>query len=68
MLFRSDLTQPIAAGVIRAEDVVGDLADLCAGRVRGRASGSEITLFKSVGTALEDLVAARLVHRLVAAG
>lgn len=62
-----DLTQPIAAGVIAAGDVVGELADLCAGRVRGRASGGEITLFKSVGTALEDLVAARLVAKLAAA-
>lgn len=60
-----DLTQPIAAGVIAEADVAADLADLCAGRHRGRASGAEITLFKSVGTALEDLVAARLVHRLV---
>ncbi len=62
-----DLTQPIAAGLIREGDVAADLADLCAGRHRGRASGSEITLFKSVGTALEDLVAARLVHGLVTA-
>jgi len=56
-----DLTQPIAAGVLRPEDVVGDLADLCRGRVAGRGADEEITLFKSVGTALEDLVAARLV-------
>lgn len=62
-----DLTQPIAAGVIGEGDVAADLADLCTGRHRGRASASEITLFKSVGTALEDLVAARLVHGLVTA-
>ena len=62
-----DLTQPIAAGVIGEADVVADLADLCSGRHRGRASGAEISLFKSVGTALEDLVTARLVHRLVSA-
>ena len=58
-----DLTQPIANGTLKPEDVVGDLADLCRGRVAGRASAEEITLFKSVGTALEDLVAARLVWR-----
>ena len=61
-----DLTQPIAAGVIRPEDVIADLADLCTGRARGRAAADDITLFKSVGTALEDLVAARLVWRLTA--
>lgn len=57
-----DLTGPIAAGVITAEDVRGSLADLCAGRVAGRASDDDITVFKSVGTALADLAAAALVH------
>ncbi len=57
-----DLTQPIAAGVIRAEDVAGELAGLCRGTETGRGGDDEITLFKSVGTALEDLVAARLVR------
>jgi len=61
-----DITQPIEAGVIRAEDIAGDLFDLTASRSRGRTSASEITLFKSVGTALEDLVAARLVWKLTA--
>ena len=61
-----DLTQPIAAGILAPEAIVGELAELCRGTVGGRASDEEITLFKSVGTALEDLVAARLVHRAVA--
>lgn len=61
-----DITQPIERGVIGADDIVGDLFDLTAGRTRGRASASEITLFKSVGTALEDLVTARLVWKLTA--
>ena len=55
-----DLLDPIAAGVISEDDVKGDLADLCRGEVAGRRSDEEITLFKSVGTALEDLVAAKL--------
>ncbi|TBW41215.1 ornithine cyclodeaminase family protein [Siculibacillus lacustris] len=62
-----DLVQPITEGRITAADVVGDLADLCRGTVAGRGGAEEITLFKSVGTALEDLVAARLVWRRVAA-
>lgn len=56
-----DLVQPIAAGVLSADDIAGDLADLCSGAVPGRASDTERTLFKSVGTALEDLAAAELV-------
>lgn len=62
-----DIVQPIASGVLRAEAIVGDLADLCRGEVAGRGARDEITLFKSVGTALEDLVAARFVHRAITA-
>jgi ornithine cyclodeaminase len=57
-----DLTGPIAAGVIIPDDIQGSLADLCAGRVTGRSSADEITVFKSVGTALADLAAAAMVH------
>lgn len=56
-----DLVQPIASGAIAREHVLAELADLCAGRHGGRRSDDEITLFKSVGTALEDLAAARRV-------
>jgi ornithine cyclodeaminase/alanine dehydrogenase-like protein (mu-crystallin family) len=55
-----DLILPFQAGVRRESDVVGDLFDLCRGKVQGRRSEGEITLFKSVGTALEDLAAATL--------
>jgi ornithine cyclodeaminase len=41
--------------------VVGELAQLLRGDVVGRRTPQDITLFKSVGTALEDLAAARLV-------
>lgn len=57
-----DLVQPIAAGVITREHVRAELADLVVGRHPGRRRAEEITVFKSVGTALEDLCAARLVH------
>jgi ornithine cyclodeaminase len=56
-----DLVQAIAAGAIAREHVRAELADLCAGRHPGRTRDDEVTLFKSVGTALEDLCAARLV-------
>lgn len=52
---------PISEGRLREADVVGDLSELCAGTVAGRGGDEEITLFKSVGTALADLAAARLV-------
>lgn len=56
-----DLIQAIAAGAIRAGDIQADLATLCRGRHQGRKHHDDLTLFKSVGTALEDLAAARLV-------
>jgi alanine dehydrogenase len=55
-----DLLQPLKAGIIQESDVAADLADLCKGRHPGRTSADEITLFKSVGTAIEDLAAAKL--------
>ena len=56
-----DIVQPIAAGVIDAADIAGDLFDLCRDMAPGRRSDDEITLFKSVGSAIEDLAAAILV-------
>jgi ornithine cyclodeaminase/alanine dehydrogenase-like protein (mu-crystallin family) len=58
-----DVVEPIRAGVLNRSDVRAELAELCRGDRPGRASAAEITLFKSVGTALEDLAAARMVHR-----
>ncbi|MEO1090843.1 MAG: ornithine cyclodeaminase family protein [Pseudomonadota bacterium] len=58
-----DVLQAIAAGRFSSERIAGDLAELCKGQVRGRGDQHEITLFKSVGTALEDLAAAELVVR-----
>lgn len=55
-----DIVQPIASGVITEKSVAGDLAELTQGRVAGRRFYDQITLFKSVGTALEDLAAAIL--------
>jgi alanine dehydrogenase len=56
-----DLTQPLERGVIARSHVLGELAQLLRGEVAGRSGSDDITLFKSVGTALEDLAAARLV-------
>ena len=55
-----DLVQPLQAGIIQESSIAADLADLCKGRHPGRKSDTEITLFKSVGTAIEDLAAAKL--------
>lgn len=58
-----DLVQPIEAGVIDKNAVLGTLSDLCAGRVRGRRDADDITIFKAVGTAVSDIAAGTLAYR-----
>lgn len=55
-----DILQAVAEGAFDPALTVGTLADLCRGTCDGRQSAADITLFKSVGTALEDLAAAEL--------
>ncbi|WP_398494111.1 ornithine cyclodeaminase family protein [Variovorax sp.] len=65
-----DLLDAIAAGTLRAEAVQGTLAALCRGECGGRTrpDSDERTVFKAVGSALEDLTAATLVWQSSAAG
>jgi alanine dehydrogenase len=53
-----DLIQPIRAGIISADAIVADLAELVGGLAKGRQTDTEITLFKSVGASIEDLAGA----------
>ena len=55
-----DIAQPMEAGLLRRDGLLADLAELVAGTHPGRTSDEEVTMFKSAGTALEDLAAARL--------
>jgi ornithine cyclodeaminase len=57
-----DLIQPINAGVFARDAIAGSLYSLCRGETPGRTAADEITLFKSVGSAIEDLATARLVY------
>ncbi|MDG4901521.1 MULTISPECIES: ornithine cyclodeaminase family protein [unclassified Mesorhizobium] len=58
-----DIVQPLASGVLKPEAVIADLHELARGEKQGRQSESEITLFKSVGAALEDLAAGIAVYK-----
>lgn len=62
-----ELLGPMERGVFRVEDVRGTLASLSRGTSAGRRTAAERTVFKSVGTALEDLAAAMLVYEGAAA-
>jgi ornithine cyclodeaminase len=56
-----DIVQALASGAIDEGRIAADLADLARGRHPGRTRAGEITVFKSVGFALEDLAAAEAV-------
>lgn len=60
-----DFLQPIQAGIITEDSILADLFNLARREHPGRTRGDEITLFKSVGIALEDLVAAQLVMKRI---
>ncbi|MBU4611036.1 ornithine cyclodeaminase family protein [Achromobacter sp. GG226] len=58
-----DLLDAMAAGALTLEGIQATLADLTRGRHPGRGDPTEVTVFKAVGSALEDLCAARLVYQ-----
>jgi ornithine cyclodeaminase/alanine dehydrogenase-like protein (mu-crystallin family) len=57
-----DIVQPLKSRTIKLDDIVADLHELTRGEKEGRQSDDEITLFKSVGAALEDLAAGIAVY------
>jgi ornithine cyclodeaminase len=61
-----DITQPLKSGALKKDGIQADLFELCRGEKKGRGGNTQITLFKSVGTAIEDLAAAMLVWRSLA--
>lgn len=58
-MLTGELLQPIEAGVMTPDDIVGDLYDLCSGSVLGRQSPDEITMFKNGGGGHLDLMTAK---------
>ena len=52
---------PLEDGVIKAEHIYAELGEICAGLKPGRTSPDEVTLFKSVGVAVQDVAAASAV-------
>ncbi len=55
-----DLIQPIRAGLFDASHITAELGEIVLGRSPARTSEDEITYFKSVGVAVQDVVAAQL--------
>lgn len=55
-----DIVLPISEGLISERHLVGELGEVVLGQCDGRRRVDEITIFKSLGMAVEDVVAARL--------
>lgn len=58
-----DILLPLQKGILAQSAIQADLFKLCQQKNSGRKTSEEITVFKSVGHALEDLVAAQLLYR-----
>lgn len=57
-----DLLIPMNEGAISADHIIAEIGELLSGHDTGRENGSEITVFKSLGLAVEDLAAAHYLH------
>jgi ornithine cyclodeaminase/alanine dehydrogenase len=57
-----EILLPLSEGAIEPSHILGELADVVSGRIQGRTSSQEITVFKSCGLAVEDIVTARLAY------
>jgi ornithine cyclodeaminase len=55
-----DIVIPLKEGAFEAGHIAGELGELAAGRIGGRSKSSEVTIFKSLGMAVEDVAAAHL--------
>lgn len=53
-----DFTKPILDGIISEKHIIGEIGDFCLSKIPGRESEDEITIFKSVGVAIQDYAVA----------
>lgn len=57
-----DVLVPLAEKAIREDHIRGEIGEVLLGKVDGRKTSREITLFKSLGLAVEDLAAVHLIY------
>ncbi len=57
-----EVNVPLAKGIIKKEDICGELSDVIVGKKKGRVDDTDITIFDSTGLAIQDLATAVLVY------
>lgn len=57
-----DIILPIKEGAIREQHLAGELGEIVIGKIAGRTSPRDVTIFKSLGMAVEDVAAAHLAY------
>lgn len=62
LLESGDFIKPIQKGLFNAEEIKGDIGTYALGKIKGRNKPDEITLFKSVGVAIQDFTVANKIY------
>jgi alanine dehydrogenase len=57
-----DINVSITAGLVSESDIVGEIGDVVAGRIQGRTSPEEVTLFDGTGMGIQDAVVAKVIY------
>ncbi|MCR8969615.1 ornithine cyclodeaminase family protein [Facklamia sp. 7083-14-GEN3] len=58
-----DLINPLKEGIIQKEDITGELGQLVAAKTAGRQSEDELTIFKTTGSAVLDIVVGKAIYK-----
>jgi len=58
-----EINVPLSKGIIKKEDIAGELSEVIIGKKLGRKSQEEITIFDSTGLAIQDLYSANLIFQ-----
>ena len=59
-----DFLIPLQEGAIAESHLLGEIGDVFLGKVPGRTSASDLTVYESLGIAIEDLASAHAIHRI----
>ena len=57
-----DILKPLAEGIIKEQDITGEIGDVLAGKRKGRESDDEIIVFETVGIGMQDLITAKAIY------